>query len=225
MAAVNSTMLPLGTPAPPFALPDAVSGRTVSLADSKDSRALLVMFICNHCPFVKHIQPELARLGKDYQDKGVAAVAINSNDIAKYPDDRIRVQGHTDSTGTAAHNEELSLRRAQAVREVLLTRGVRQEQMIVEGVGEARPIADGLQRAAQGRTGHGCHPHCRDGADGPLTPQQGRPNPAPLPPRQTIPRARASVPEHRLQHQMAPEQRAGVLQELTRIPRSVKSAS
>src|SRR5436190_1017779 len=87
MAAVNSTMLPLGTPAPPFALPDAVSGRTVSLADSKDSRALLVMFICNHCPFVKLIQPELARLGKDYQDKGVAAVAINSNDIAKYPDD------------------------------------------------------------------------------------------------------------------------------------------
>src|SRR3954470_2676350 len=87
MAAVNSTMLPLGTPAPPFALPDAVSGRTVSLADSKDSRALLVMFICNHCPFVKHIQPELARLGKDYQAKGVAVVAINSNDAAKYPDD------------------------------------------------------------------------------------------------------------------------------------------
>src|SRR3954470_16119092 len=87
MAAVNSTMLPLGTPAPPFSLPDAVSGRTVSLGDLKDSRALLVMFICNHCPFVKHIQAELARLGKDYGAKGVAVVAINSNDIAKYPDD------------------------------------------------------------------------------------------------------------------------------------------
>jgi outer membrane protein OmpA-like peptidoglycan-associated protein len=62
--------------------------------------------------------------------------------LVKYPEDRIRIQGHTDSTGTAAHNEELSLRRAQAVRDVLLSRGVRQEQMIVEGVGEARPIAD-----------------------------------------------------------------------------------
>jgi peroxiredoxin len=90
MAAVPSTMLPLGTPAPGFSLPDAVSGRTVSLSDFKDSPALLVMFICNHCPFVKHVQAELARLGRDYGaggGKGVGIVAISSNDIAKYPDD------------------------------------------------------------------------------------------------------------------------------------------
>jgi peroxiredoxin len=87
MAAVNSTMLPLGTAAPAFSLPDAVSGRTVSLADYRDHAALLVMFICNHCPFVKHVRDELARLGRDYGAKGVGVVAINSNDIAKYPDD------------------------------------------------------------------------------------------------------------------------------------------
>ncbi|MEX2218967.1 MAG: thioredoxin family protein [Phycisphaerales bacterium] len=87
MAAVNSTMLPLGTPAPAFALPDTVSGRTVSLADFAAGRVLLVMFICNHCPFVKHIQEELARLGRDYGAKGVGVVAISSNDVAKYPDD------------------------------------------------------------------------------------------------------------------------------------------
>jgi outer membrane protein OmpA-like peptidoglycan-associated protein len=74
--------------------------------------------------------------------EAVEQVAKLGDILAKYQDDRIRIQGHTDSTGTAAHNEELSLRRAQAVREVLLSRGVRQEQMIVEGVGEARPIAD-----------------------------------------------------------------------------------
>jgi outer membrane protein OmpA-like peptidoglycan-associated protein len=74
--------------------------------------------------------------------EAVEQVAKLGDILVKYPADRIRIQGHTDSTGTAAHNEELSLRRAQAVREVLMSRGVRQEQMIVEGVGEARPIAD-----------------------------------------------------------------------------------
>ena len=62
--------------------------------------------------------------------------------LVKYPEDRIRIQGHTDSTGPAAHNEELSKRRAQSVREVLVGRGVKPEQMLVEGVGEARPVAD-----------------------------------------------------------------------------------
>jgi peroxiredoxin len=87
MAAVNSTMLPLGTPAPDFSLPDAVSGRTVSLADYAHHPALLVMFICNHCPFVKHVRTELAHLGRDYGARGVGVVAISSNDVAKYPDD------------------------------------------------------------------------------------------------------------------------------------------
>lgn len=84
MAAVESQMLELGTPAPEFSLPDP-DGQLHGLPDA--AGAYLVMFICNHCPFVKHVRQELARLGNDYADKGVAIVAINSNDIGKYPDD------------------------------------------------------------------------------------------------------------------------------------------
>jgi peroxiredoxin len=79
-------MMPLGTTAPDFSLPD-VDGTTVSLADFHDAPALVVAFICNHCPFVKLIAPKLAERGREYQDKGVAVVAINSNDVANYPDD------------------------------------------------------------------------------------------------------------------------------------------
>jgi peroxiredoxin len=80
-------MLALGTPAPDFQLLDVVSGQTISLATFTGKTALLVMFICRHCPFVKHIQDELAALGKDYQDQSVGIVAISSNDAANYPDD------------------------------------------------------------------------------------------------------------------------------------------
>src|SRR5260221_13087145 len=83
MARTASTMLPLGTQAPRFSLPN-LDGRTVSLDDSKGSTALLVAFICNHCPFVKHVAPALAELGREYQARGVAVVAINSNDAASY---------------------------------------------------------------------------------------------------------------------------------------------
>ncbi len=86
MVMTPSRMLPLGTQAPPFALPDT-DGKTVSLADFKSSQSLLVMFICNHCPFVKHVRSQLATLGGDYLKKGVAVVAISSNDVAGYPDD------------------------------------------------------------------------------------------------------------------------------------------
>ncbi len=86
MVKTASTMLPLGTKAPDFSLPD-VDGRNVSLADFADAKALLVAFICNHCPFVKHVAPELATLAKDYQPRGVAVVAINPNDVENYPDD------------------------------------------------------------------------------------------------------------------------------------------
>jgi peroxiredoxin len=79
-------MLPLGTQAPDFSLPNT-DGRTVSLADFKEAPALVVAFICNHCPFVKHIAPELARLARDYQARGVAVVAVNSNDVDSFPDD------------------------------------------------------------------------------------------------------------------------------------------
>jgi peroxiredoxin len=80
-------MLPLGTSAPHFELPDVVSGRTVRLADFSDKHALLVMFICRHCPFVKHVQNELARIGRDYAKQSLGIVAISSNDAQKYPDD------------------------------------------------------------------------------------------------------------------------------------------
>jgi peroxiredoxin len=79
-------MLPLGTSAPDFNLPDP-SGKRVSLADYKDAPALLVAFICNHCPFVKHIRKEFASFAKEYQARGVGIVAINSNDVENYPQD------------------------------------------------------------------------------------------------------------------------------------------
>jgi len=86
MVATASTMLELGTQAPDFALPDT-NGKTVRLSDFDEAKALVVMFICNHCPFVKHLRDALAEFGRAYQDKGVAVVAINSNDVANYPDD------------------------------------------------------------------------------------------------------------------------------------------
>lgn len=86
MVATPSTMMPLGTEAPDFTLEDT-DGTPVSLDDFQGSKAYLIMFICNHCPFVKHVRRELARLGRDYMKKGVAIVAINSNDAQAYPDD------------------------------------------------------------------------------------------------------------------------------------------
>ncbi len=80
-------MLPLGTEAPGFALPDAASGRVVQLADFAGQPALLIAFICNHCPFVVHIREPLAALIKEYQARGLAAVAVCSNDAEKYPED------------------------------------------------------------------------------------------------------------------------------------------
>ena len=87
MAATASTMLALGTLAPGFSLPDVVSGKAISLASFEDRQALLVMFICHHCPFVKHVAAELAQLGRDYAPQGVGIVAISSNDPAVSADD------------------------------------------------------------------------------------------------------------------------------------------
>lgn len=87
MARTPSTMLELGTPAPDFRLPEPATGREVTLNDFKDARALLVMFICNHCPYVKHIRDALAEFAREYQHKGVAIIGISSNDVDNYPDD------------------------------------------------------------------------------------------------------------------------------------------
>jgi peroxiredoxin len=87
MAMVESTMLPLGTAAPTFELTDVVSEEVISLGTFAEARALLVMFICRHCPFVKHVEQELARLGRDYGPRGVGMVAISANSLQTHPQD------------------------------------------------------------------------------------------------------------------------------------------
>ena len=85
--AMESVMLPLGTTAPSFILPDVTTGKMYSLDAFHGKDALLVMFICRHCPYVKHVEQEIAKIGKDYQDKKLGIIAISSNDPETYPDD------------------------------------------------------------------------------------------------------------------------------------------
>ena len=85
--AMASVILPLGTPAPPFALRDVVGGQSYSLDSFADKTALLVMFICRHCPYVVHVEYEIAQLGREYIDAGLGILGISSNDPAQYPDD------------------------------------------------------------------------------------------------------------------------------------------
>ncbi len=87
MARTASTMQALGTLAPDFSLPDVISGKTVSRDQVMAARGLLVMFLCAHCPFVQHVNKELARLGRDYAGRGIGIVAISSNDASAFPDD------------------------------------------------------------------------------------------------------------------------------------------
>lgn len=87
MAAINSTMVPLGTPAPDFSLRNPATGDMMSRDAVKGEKGLLVMFICNHCPYVKHVADELVRIGKDFMPQGIGIAAVNSNDAERYPDD------------------------------------------------------------------------------------------------------------------------------------------
>ncbi len=87
MARTPSNMIALGTQAPPFRLTDTVSENVISLDDIKGEKGTVVMFICNHCPFVKHVNSGIVDLAKDYGDKGIGFVAISSNDVENYPDD------------------------------------------------------------------------------------------------------------------------------------------
>lgn len=87
MAATESNMMPLGTKAPYFNLPDTISGESKTLQDLKSDKATVIMFICNHCPFVKHVQTGLVKLANDYLPKGISFAAISSNDVKNYPDD------------------------------------------------------------------------------------------------------------------------------------------
>jgi peroxiredoxin len=101
MVRTASTMLPLGVAAPDFSLPDT-NGKTVSLADCADAPALLIAFLCNHCPYVKHVAAGLAQLAAEYQGRGVAVVGVNANDVDAFPDDspakmaeEAKVRGYT----------------------------------------------------------------------------------------------------------------------------------
>lgn len=85
MAFTESNMLSLGTLAPDFSLPDSISGKEISLKDIAGEQATVVMFLCNHCPYVLHVNQEIVRLAKDYGERGVGFVAISSNDVEKYP--------------------------------------------------------------------------------------------------------------------------------------------
>lgn len=87
MAETLSQMLPLGTIAPDFRLPDTVSGETFSLRDLRGEKGTIVMFICNHCPYVLHVKEQLIDIARQYKDKGIATIAISSNDIINYPQD------------------------------------------------------------------------------------------------------------------------------------------
>jgi peroxiredoxin len=87
MAATSSTMTDLGQGAPPFALPDVLNGQTITLDNFSGRKALLVMFICRHCPYVMHVKPALIQMASDFSRHSLAIVAISSNDAARYPDD------------------------------------------------------------------------------------------------------------------------------------------
>lgn len=87
MALTESSMLPLGTKAPNFHLQDTVSGNYYSLDDLKSDKATVIMFICNHCPYVIHVNPEVVRIANEYKNKGVSFIAVSSNDVEAYPED------------------------------------------------------------------------------------------------------------------------------------------
>jgi peroxiredoxin len=87
MSLTPSTMLPLGTPAPAFSLPDTVSGQTLGLEQVRGERATVIMFLCNHCPYVQHLNAGLVRLARDYAGRGVGFAAISANDARHYPED------------------------------------------------------------------------------------------------------------------------------------------
>lgn len=87
MAKTASNMLPLGTEAPQFSLYDVVTGKFIRLQQDQDVTATVIMFLCNHCPYVKHINTALTQLANDYSDKGIRFIALNANDVTQYPDD------------------------------------------------------------------------------------------------------------------------------------------
>lgn len=100
MALTESNMMPLGTVAPDFTLPDTVSEKDISLRDVKGKMGTVIMFLCNHCPYVIHVNPELVRIANEFTDRGIAFIAISSNDVEKYPQDGPdKMKEHARDTG------------------------------------------------------------------------------------------------------------------------------
>jgi len=158
MVLTPSTMLPLGTAAPDFTLPDA-SGKSVSLDDFAGANALLVVFMCNHCPYVKHIAPGLAQLTSEYQQRGVAVVGINANDATMYPDDspakmrdEIRLRGYTFPYLVDATQQVAGAYRAACTPDFFLFDGERKlvyrGQMDASRPGNGVPVTGADLRAA-----------------------------------------------------------------------------
>ncbi|HQU15177.1 MAG: thioredoxin family protein [Chromatiales bacterium 21-64-14] len=148
MARTESTMLELGTPAPAFRLPEPASGREIALEDFKDTPALLVMFLCNHCPYVQHLRHKLAEVVRRYQPKGLAAVGINANDVDHYPDDapekmveEVRTIGYTFPYLYDASQEVAKAYRAACTPDFFLFDGKR--RLVYRGQFDAaRPRSD-----------------------------------------------------------------------------------
>ena len=183
MALTASTMLPLGTAAPDFALPDVVTGNRLARGFA-GPKGLLVMFICRHCPFVKHVQDELAKIGRDYAGRGVGIVAISANDVAEHPEDAPAKPGR-DGAG-ARTLLPIFVRRVAGGRARVSTRHARRtfsSSTSERQAGLSRPAR--RQPARQRDSGHRERPArgARRGDRGP--PGRGR-----------------AAAEHRLQHQV-----------------------
>ena len=112
MSLVESNMLPLGTKAPDFKLPDTVSGKDMSLGEVKAENATVVMFLCNHCPYVIHVNEEIVRIVADYKTQGVGFVGISSNDVINYPQDspeKMKILGILDNAQIIECNDFLDV--------------------------------------------------------------------------------------------------------------------
>ena len=184
-------MLPLGTQAPDFRLPDP-GGKVFSLADFKSAPALLVIFMCNHCPYVKHIRDGLARLARDYQPRGVAVVGINSNDVANYPaDSPAKMAAEAASAGYIfpyLYDETQAVAKAyRAACTPDLYIFDKDQRLVYRGQFDDSRPGNGIARHRQRRAGGAGRGAGREG------------------------RVAESEAQHRLQHQVEAGQRAGIL--------------
>ena len=191
MTRTASTMSPLGTPAPAFALPDVTTGLTKTLETFAGAPALLVMFLCRHCPYVKHVQGELARLGRDYVARGVAVLGISANDAGTHPEDgpeglkaMVAEQGFTFPVCYDESQDTAKAYAAACTPDFFLFDGAR--TLVYRGQLDPEPS---WRRDTHGRRPTG---RARRGTRGPA-------------------RESASDPEPGLQHQVEGRQRTGLL--------------